>query len=108
MINDVKSLAAPQREEVAICKGYLKMYEQSPEKMYVEDLAAIERLSEDSILDEIRNRLKSGDSYSFIGDVLLSVNPNETVPDYNRNVNILNVLSGYSIFHKYYSFAVPQ
>ena len=72
----------PKKEEVAILKGLLKAADTQPEKMFVEDLATLEKLNEDSILNEIRNKMKKGEHYFFIGDVLLSVNPNGEVPDY--------------------------
>lgn len=56
------------------------------EKMYVEDLAAIEPLSDDAILEEIKNKMKIGESYSFIGDILLSMNPNQKHPIYSQKV----------------------
>lgn len=65
-------------QEVAICRGLLKNYDRRPQKMVIEDLAALERLTEDSILEEICIRTKKGSCYTFVGDVLLAVNSNET------------------------------
>lgn len=58
------------------------------EKLYVEDLAAMERLSDETILDEIKNRFKNGKTYSFIGDILLSLNPSQSYPIYDQKVEI--------------------
>lgn len=46
----------------------------------------MERLSDETILDEIKNRYKNGKTYSFIGDVLLSLNPNLSCPVYDQKV----------------------
>lgn len=54
--------------------------------MIVEDLAALDKISEDKIINEIRERLTNGDSYTFIGDVLLSLNSNELPKEYPRSV----------------------
>lgn len=53
-----------------VCKGFIQTHDNKFEKMFVEDLAAIEPLSDDAILDEVKNRLKVGSSYTFIGDIL--------------------------------------
>lgn len=70
-----------QPEETAIYRGLLKKYDKKPHKMLVEDLATLEKLTEDTILDEIHERVKRGSCYTFIGDVLLSVNANDTTID---------------------------
>lgn len=83
---DIESINFPLQNESMICKGYIQTHDNKLEKMFVEDLAALEPLSDDALLDEIKNRLKRGDSYSFIGDVLLSMNPNKQHPIYDRKV----------------------
>ncbi|GBP33660.1 Neither inactivation nor afterpotential protein C [Eumeta japonica] len=47
-----------------------------PETMQVEDLAALENLTEDKILNELQTKLSKGYFTSFIGDILLILNPN--------------------------------
>lgn len=56
--------------------------------MFIEDLAALEKVSEELIAEEIKNRLKKGHSYTFIGDVLLSVNSNEMSTDFPKSVRV--------------------
>lgn len=56
--------------------------------MYVEDLAALEKVSEEVIVEELKQRLSRGDSYTFIGDVLLSLNSNELPLEFPRSVSI--------------------
>lgn len=86
MQNDIESINFPMQNESIVCKGFVQTHDNKMEKMYVEDLAALEPLSDDGLLNEIKNRLKTGGTYSFIGDVLLSMNPNKTHPIYDRKV----------------------
>lgn len=58
-----------------------------PETMQVEDLAALEKLTEDSILTELQTKLAKGFFMSFIGDVLLILNPNTNDDIYNESVS---------------------
>lgn len=54
----------------------------------MEDLAALETLTEDAILDELHERLRQGYYHSFIGDILLILNPNEKQDIYGSDVRI--------------------
>ncbi|KAF7992951.1 hypothetical protein HCN44_005732 [Aphidius gifuensis] len=47
------------------------------EVMLSEDLAGLEVLTEDTILDELHDRLRRGEFQTFIGDILVILNPNE-------------------------------
>lgn len=87
MQKDIESINFPLQNESIVCKGYIQTHDNKLEKMYVEDLAALEPLSDDGLLNEIKNRLKIGGTYSFIGDVLLSMNPNKVHPIYDRKVS---------------------
>lgn len=60
------------------------------EPMFMEDLAALETLTEDTILDELHERLRQGYYHSFIGDILLILNPNEQQDIYGSDVRILH------------------
>ncbi|XP_011500567.1 PREDICTED: neither inactivation nor afterpotential protein C [Ceratosolen solmsi marchali] len=67
-----------KKPEFIVRKGYLKSHQtQPPERMHQEDLAALEVLTEDRILDELQERLRTGSFHTFVGDVLLILNPNE-------------------------------
>lgn len=59
------------------------------EPMFMEDLAALETLTEDAILDELHERLRQGYYHSFIGDILLILNPNEQQDIYGSDVRII-------------------
>ena len=63
-----------------------RSHEGKVEKLYVEDLAALERMNDDSILYELKNRFNIGASYTFVGDILLSLNPNKGLLAYDRKV----------------------
>jgi len=57
--------------------------------MLTEDLAALDILTEDVILDELRDRLRRGEYLTFIGDILLILNPNEEHDIYDIHVSLL-------------------
>ncbi|XP_053672779.1 neither inactivation nor afterpotential protein C [Anopheles nili] len=84
LAESVHDIQLPKKEEVSVVRGMLKSAGNKSEKMHVEDLATLEQLSEETILEEIAQRYKNGSMYSFVGDVLLSVNPNESIPEYVR------------------------
>ncbi|XP_054282333.1 neither inactivation nor afterpotential protein C isoform X3 [Macrosteles quadrilineatus] len=70
-------IISTRREEVVVNKKFMKTKShQTPEVMHVEDLAALEDITEDTVLSELQERTKEGHCYSFIGDVLLFLNPN--------------------------------
>lgn len=63
-----------------------------PETMQVEDLAALETLTEDNLLAELQTKLVKGSFTSFVGDVLLILNPNINEDIYNDNVSIYHFI----------------
>lgn len=77
-----------KKEEVSIVRGFIKKYDTDPEKMYVEDLAALENLTEENIIEELRHRMKKGFSYTFVGDVLLAINSNDMPKEFPRSVSL--------------------
>nr|AAA28721.1 ninaC long protein [Drosophila melanogaster] len=72
---DVKTLY--KEPELFVDRGYVKRFDEKPEKMYPEDLAALENPVDENIIESLRHRILMGESYSFIGDILLSLNSNE-------------------------------
>lgn len=92
MLSQIDVLDKLPIEEISIIDGCIKKYNQPPEKMLVEDLCAMEKLSEEKISDFLKERLEKGNSYSFVGDVLLSLNSNELPNEYPRSVSDLNDL----------------
>lgn len=83
----VSHLQIPKKEEFKLIKGALKAADNKTEKMFVEDLAALETVSEETILEELIQRYKSGSTYTFVGDVLISMNANQPPPEYVRGVS---------------------
>ncbi|XP_037816478.1 neither inactivation nor afterpotential protein C [Lucilia sericata] len=68
--------------EIFVDCGYIKRFEGKPERMHQEDLAAIENPVEENILENLRIRLEMGQSYSFIGDILLAINTNDMTNEF--------------------------
>lgn len=55
--------------------------------MIFEDLCAMDQTSEEKISDLLKKRLGRGDSYTFAGDVLISINSNELPEKFSRAVS---------------------
>ncbi|PSN54627.1 hypothetical protein C0J52_10832 [Blattella germanica] len=67
-----------RKTEYAVKNGFLKTgLSPKLELMHQEDLAALDEPNEDAISQELQDRLKQGLFYTFVGDVLLALNPNE-------------------------------
>ncbi|XP_046822294.1 neither inactivation nor afterpotential protein C isoform X5 [Vespa crabro] len=86
LTQEIKALAmdvlekgkAGRQPEAIVRKNLLKTHQTNPpEAMFTEDLAALEVLTEDAILDELQERLQQGHFHTFVGDILLILNPNE-------------------------------
>ncbi|XP_049948905.1 neither inactivation nor afterpotential protein C isoform X1 [Schistocerca serialis cubense] len=77
-----------RRREVAVRGGALVAEGATdPEPMRVEDLAALEPVHEDAVLAELHERMRRGHCYTFVGDVLLLLNPNEQQNIYGPEVH---------------------
>ncbi|XP_015118625.1 neither inactivation nor afterpotential protein C [Diachasma alloeum] len=76
----------PRPPEVMVRNGFLKRDQERPaEAMLHEDLAALETLTEDTILDELHERLRRGHFQTFVGDILVILNPNEIQDIYGND-----------------------
>lgn len=95
LIVDLKDKEVPSKTPERIIKNGLLVTEGSkePETMQVEDLAALENLTEDNILSELQTKVAKGCFTSFIGDILLILNPNINEDIYNEAVSNVNTLS---------------
>ncbi|XP_026756966.2 neither inactivation nor afterpotential protein C [Galleria mellonella] len=84
---DLKQTDAPIKIRERIIKNGVLITEGShnPEIMQVEDLAALEVLTEDNILAELQTKLVKGSFTSFVGDILLILNPNIKNDIYNEH-----------------------
>ncbi|CAH1389425.1 unnamed protein product [Nezara viridula] len=82
---------ANRSTEISIRKGYLKKGPSLDEEpMCVADMAALEKITEDNIIEQLEARYRKNDTYTFIGDVLLFLNPNKLLDIY-----------GYQFYSKY-------
>ncbi|XP_064474850.1 myosin-IIIb-like isoform X2 [Ornithodoros turicata] len=69
--------------EVTTKHGQLRTDRKSrPQRILVDDLSALETLTEDVIVDQIYQRYIQGQIYTYIGDILLAVNPFRQLPIY--------------------------
>ncbi|GIY77092.1 neither inactivation nor afterpotential protein C [Caerostris darwini] len=55
-------------------------------KMLPDDLAATENQSEESVVDFLYHRFSQDDIYTYIGDILLAINPRKKLPLYDSKV----------------------
>ncbi|XP_033207351.1 neither inactivation nor afterpotential protein C isoform X2 [Belonocnema kinseyi] len=87
LVMDVSERGRKERKpEVIVQKGFLKTHQSEPlEPMFTEDLAALENPTEEIILNELHERLKLGFFQTFVGDILLILNPNEGQDIYGLN-----------------------
>lgn len=54
--------------------------------MYTDDLATLEVLTEDSIVEQLQKRYSENQIYTYIGDILVSVNPFTDIGIYTTKV----------------------
>ncbi|KAI5639668.1 myosin head (motor domain) domain-containing protein [Phthorimaea operculella] len=87
LVSDLKDKEVPEKSAERIIKNGLLITQGSnePETMQVEDLAALENLTEDNLLAELQTKLAKGSFTSFIGEVLLILNPNTHEDIYNES-----------------------
>ncbi|XP_020280531.1 myosin-IIIb-like isoform X2 [Pseudomyrmex gracilis] len=65
-----------RQPEITTKHGKLKTDRKTrPEKMYMDDLAALDMLSEEAIVDQLQHRYEQAQIYTYIGDILVAVNP---------------------------------
>lgn len=75
-----------RRAEATTKYGKLKSDRKSkPEKMYLDDLAAMEVLSEENIVEQLQKRYEASQIYTNIGDILIAVNPFENLGLYTQH-----------------------
>ncbi|GLH16633.1 Myosin-VIIa [Gryllus bimaculatus] len=65
-----------RQPEVTTKHGKLKSDRKSkPQRMYMDDLAALDILTEDGIVEQLQRRYEQNHIYTYIGDILVAVNP---------------------------------
>lgn len=68
------------------------------EPMYEEDLASLSTITENNVLTLLEKRLEMGECYSFIGDILLYLNPNEKRDVFGEEVSIPICVKGIQFY----------
>nr|XP_018914102.1 PREDICTED: myosin-IIIb-like isoform X1 [Bemisia tabaci] len=65
-----------RQAEVTTKHGKLKTERKAqPKKIYFDDLAALDVLSEENIVQQLQHRYEADTIYTYIGDILVAVNP---------------------------------
>uniref|UniRef100_A0A1B6C2U7 Protein kinase domain-containing protein n=1 Tax=Clastoptera arizonana TaxID=38151 RepID=A0A1B6C2U7_9HEMI len=79
LLNSITNdIIATRKEEVRVKTGFMKTKKmERPEALHVEDLATLEDITEDTIVHELFERHMNGQHFTFVGDVLIFLNPNE-------------------------------
>ncbi|KAG5898728.1 hypothetical protein JTB14_020922 [Gonioctena quinquepunctata] len=86
LLYDVRKIYPSERSPEMNVNGKLlkKRINESMVPMYDEDLAALTPITEREVLDLLEKRFEMGQFYSSIGDILLSLNPNEMLNLYGK------------------------
>ena len=48
---------------------------QAPQRLSVDDLATLHRVSEDTVMEALHQRFAEGNIYTYLGDILIVINP---------------------------------
>ncbi|CAF1546007.1 unnamed protein product, partial [Adineta steineri] len=60
-----------------------------PAKLPNDDLALFPEISEQSVLYDLEMRYQQGQIYTYIGDILIALNPFDLLPIYSRKISEL-------------------
>lgn len=99
---DLNNTPAPEKMPERIIKNGLLRTEgvHEAETMQVEDLAALDILTEDNLISELYTKLAKGSFTSFIGDILLILNPNMHADIYGENVSVIIAQTNKNTFNE--------
>lgn len=68
--------------------------------MYTDDLASLEVLTEDAIVEQLQKRYTENQIYTYIGDILVAVNPFTDIGIYTTKVKLQPRISvAYCVMH---------
>ena len=65
----------------------LRQKPQLPEQCGSDDLATLSNMSEDIVLEELRQRYAKDQVYTYVGDILIAINPFKLLPYYSPKVS---------------------
>ena len=90
----VRGCGYPRRvPEITTKHGKLKVDRRSePQDMLPDDLAALENLDEEIVINHLFRRFQEGQIYTYIGDILVAVNPFKSLDIYGEKVRINEVI----------------
>lgn len=94
MIEETSKLKLPKCDdaEIALIGDLFKMnFDSGFKNMLVEDLASLNKINEKNVMDLLRERYEIENYYSFVGDVLVALNPNENQDIYGEKVRFVEV-----------------
>lgn len=73
--------------EATTKRGKLKSHrKEQPQKMYTDDLATLEVLTEEAIVEQLHKRYLQNQIYTYIGDILVAVNPFTDIGIYTTKI----------------------
>lgn len=61
-------------------------------KIVEEDLANLDRISEKTMLNVLEQRFQDRQFYTFVGDILIALNPNELLDIFGKKVTTVTCL----------------
>lgn len=61
----------------------------APQPMYRDDLATIDCVSDEGVMETLNQRFAQGNIYTFLGDILIMINPFHEYTNYGSEVKCL-------------------
>lgn len=104
LIQEQKSLISsdPNKIPPYVTSKHGKLKSKRKSKAYspqtVDDLASLEIFDDETIVNQLYNRFMQNQIYTYIGDILLSVNPFSELNIYNEKVILYSIYSIMTIF----------
>lgn len=85
----IRGCGYPKRvPEITTKHGKLKIDRRSePMDMLPDDMASLENLTEEVVINHLFRRFQEGQIYTYIGDILVAVNPFQILDIYAEKVN---------------------
>lgn len=81
--------AERKKESALLSANTLKVLDEPVQHLLVEDLAALDTLTDSTVLEELKQRFETKKFQTFIGDILLTINPYEHCTIYGHDVSYI-------------------